>query len=423
MLQTQNIPSKPLPDVPSAQPGVPGDAGERAEFAQLLQQAKSVDGAHEHDEAAVPPTKDGVKDAHADHRVRPGPARTAQQPKPHDVRRGRAEAEPAEDGCEGIDEAACRHAQLPAREASAIAVETVVAAQTPQSNDDSTAAPTPDALPLPVLMHSTEPLPAATTVSAAATATSDVRGTSARLGARSGARDLRLPTRADADTTSKADNGATQALMSPDITLPHAKDTAFDLALRNAGGGRGAGAPLFDRLPTESTPAAAQAIAFARELAQPMARTNTVAEAALQAAPDEAAFAPALGTQVALWVKDGVQEARLQLHPAELGPVSVQIALVGQAAHVDFTAAVAATRESIEQSLPALAAALRESGFTLAGGGVFGGSANSGDSGRQRTPDGRGTRGTSALGAEGAGEAVTATTPRRWARSLVDVYA
>ena len=137
---------------------------------------------------------------------------------------------------------------------------------------------------------------------------------------------------------------------------------------------------------------------------------------------DEPGFGAALGTQVSLWVRDGVQEARLQLHPAELGPVTVQIALEGQAAHVDFTAAVAATRESIEQSLPALAAALRESGFTL--------------DGRRRLqpcrPGRRATGGASAqaritaivharTSAPTTGHAVAA--PRRWTRSLLDVYA
>ena len=107
-------------------------------------------------------------------------------------------------------------------------------------------------------------------------------------------------------------------------------------------------------------------------------------QATLHAAIDEPGFGAALGTQVSVWVRDGVQEARLQLHPAELGPVTVQIALEGQAAHVDFTAAVAATRESIEQSLPALAAALRESGFTLAGGGVSSHAGHSGDARRER---------------------------------------
>jgi flagellar hook-length control protein FliK len=176
-------------------------------------------------------------------------------------------------------------------------------------------------------------------------------------------------------------------------------------------------------MPIDSTHVSAQATAFARELHATSPAPGATGEATLQPAPDDASFAPALGAQVALWVKDGVQEARVHLHPAELGPVSVQIALDGQAAHIDFTAAVAATRDSIEQSLPALAAALRESGFTLAGGGVFGGREGSGDNGRERTLQGRGSRRTAAIGgAETAGQAGP-TVPRRWARSLVDVYA
>src|SRR5262249_44714544 len=144
--------------------------------------------------------------------------------------------------------------------------------------------------------------------------------------------------------------------------------------------------------------------------------------ATLHAAIDEPGFGAVVGQQVALWVRDGVQEARLQLHPAELGPVSVQIALQGQAAHVDFTAAVAATREPIEQSLPALAAALRESGFTLAGGGVSSGSPRGGDAqhdGSSTTPTSNRSRGDAGIEAT---HAVTSA-PRRWTRSLVDVYA
>ena len=83
------------------------------------------------------------------------------------------------------------------------------------------------------------------------------------------------------------------------------------------------------------------------------------------------AFAPALAASVSLLARDGVQEARLQLHPAELGPIAVQIALDGAQARVDFTAEVAATRHAIEAGLPELASALREAGLTLAGGGVF----------------------------------------------------
>ena len=81
-------------------------------------------------------------------------------------------------------------------------------------------------------------------------------------------------------------------------------------------------------------------------------------------------FAAAFGVEISLLAKDGVQQAELHLNPAEMGPVSVQIVLDGERAHIDFGAQAAATRSAIEASLPELAAALRDAGLTLAGGGV-----------------------------------------------------
>ena len=82
-------------------------------------------------------------------------------------------------------------------------------------------------------------------------------------------------------------------------------------------------------------------------------------------------FAQSLGAQVSLLAKDGVQTAVLQLNPAEMGPITVQIVMDGSAARVEFQAAQADTRALIETSLPALAGALQDAGLTLAGGGVF----------------------------------------------------
>jgi flagellar hook-length control protein FliK len=413
MLQTLNIPSSPLPEAPSAPLATPGDAGERAEFAQLLQQAKASDA----DDPQDAPTVMSAKDARVEPRTRPGTPRPGHGQKSHDVRHVRADAEATD--TEATDRAGCVK-QAPLTDALAAATDE---AQAPRSSeqDDSATAPAADAA-LAVLMHAHEAQPDAVQ----SAPPSDGRGAGARLQLRQGARDMRLPTRAEDATTAAADGNAAGTGRSGDITLPNGKDAAFDLALRQAAGGRGTAAPLFDRTPLEATPAAAQAAAIARELQHPLtARTDAVAAASLRAAPNEAGFAPAFGAQVALWVKDGVQEARLQLHPAELGPVTVQIALDGRAAHIDFTAAVAATRESIEQSLPALAAALRESGFTLAGGGVFGHSGQgANDSGRERAPEnrGHGPRGTAAIGAAGSEELVPLQ-PRRGGRSLVDLYA
>jgi flagellar hook-length control protein FliK len=102
-------------------------------------------------------------------------------------------------------------------------------------------------------------------------------------------------------------------------------------------------------------------------------------------APD---FAHALGTQVSVLAKDGVQRAELHLNPADMGPVSVQIVMAGTQARVDFGADTAATRHALEAGMPELAIALRDAGFTLTGGGVsqHAGGRGGNDSGR---PDGR----------------------------------
>ncbi len=98
-------------------------------------------------------------------------------------------------------------------------------------------------------------------------------------------------------------------------------------------------------------------------------------------------FAQALGTQVSLLARDGVHEAPLQLNPAEMGPVSVQIVLDGTQARVEFGADMARTREVIERSLPELAAALRDAGLTLTRRRRFAAPARRGDG--QSEPDGQ----------------------------------
>jgi len=410
MLQTVNIPASPLPDVPSAPPGPPGDAGERAEFAQLLQQARTADPEGAHDAPTVPPGKD----ARSDLRAHTGSPRATREHKPHDLRH-RADAESKDGDGETVDPAGCM-LQRPLTDAAGAPSDEAKPAQAETGHDTGPIPALPDPM-LPVALHASEPLPAKPPVE---TDPIGVDDHAARLPQR-GAREPRLPARSEPSATGAAESGTATGPQPTDIASAHANEGAFDLVLRQAAGGRNT-APAFHGGTPEA--AAAATPAFAREAQQALTtHTDVRAEATLRSAPDEPGFAPALGAQVTLWVKDGVQEARLQLHPAELGPVTVQIALDGQAAHIDFTAAVAATRESIEQSLPALAAALRESGFTLAGGGVFGRSGQgANDAQRERTPEGRGQRGTAAVGGTAGNEAAPHG-PRRWARSLVDVYA
>ena len=110
------------------------------------------------------------------------------------------------------------------------------------------------------------------------------------------------------------------------------------------------------------------------------------AEARLGTTPGQAGFAEQLGAQLSTFMREGVQHARLQLHPLELGPVTVQIQLDGGSAHLSFAAEHALTRQALEQALPALAGSLREAGLTLSGGGVF-------EQPRQPQPYGDGGRG------------------------------
>jgi len=164
--------------------------------------------------------------------------------------------------------------------------------------------------------------------------------------------------------------------------------------------------------------------ANAADLSSP---TATATQAMLQAAPGSHSFGLQLGTQVTLWLKDGIQNAQLQLNPAELGPVSVTITLDGQAAQVSFSAEQSLTRQALEQALPTLAGTLAEAGFTLAGGGVFDQARQGGQPGRDEAPLGRafGNHDGQALnGSTGTGSGTSPGTnlpPRQ--RGMVDLVA
>jgi flagellar hook-length control protein FliK len=157
-------------------------------------------------------------------------------------------------------------------------------------------------------------------------------------------RDIALRATADARVQLASDDIVPRASDSPATTTAH--DRGIDALTASLG--VGAASPGAD-------PAAATASAPAPALATPV---------------DSPDFASALGVRVSVLVQDGVQQAELHLNPAETGPVSIHISLDGTAARVDFGADLASTRAAIERGLPELASALRDAGFTLAGGGV-----------------------------------------------------
>ncbi len=174
-----------------------------------------------------------------------------------------------------------------------------------------------------------------------------------------------------ANVDAAEDRRATIAEASRDAAVLVGADPGFHAAVAESPqmpGAPGTPSPL-DRA-VDALTASLAAAATTRFAVQVTPASTAVATLALSTRIDAPDFAATLGVQVSLLAHDGVQQAELHLNPAEMGPVSIHISLEGTTARVDFGADAAATREAIERGLPELASALRDAGFTLAGGGV-----------------------------------------------------
>lgn len=187
------------------------------------------------------------------------------------------------------------------------------------------------------------------------------------------------------ESSTQAAAGRSGALPLPRASVDAAQPAAGDTrALQSLGAQPSAATPAESSSSPNTPLGAGSASAFAQALQQlgaPQASGSAASSA--PAEPGAASrldlptplhdprFGPELGARLSLLASEGVQQARLHLNPAEMGPVSVQIQLDGQQAQISFQAEQAQTREVLERSLPELAAALRENGLTLSGGGVF----------------------------------------------------
>ncbi|WOJ93307.1 flagellar hook-length control protein FliK [Congregibacter variabilis] len=130
--------------------------------------------------------------------------------------------------------------------------------------------------------------------------------------------------------------------------------------------------------------------------------TSAMPQYSLSRAPDDVEFSSELTARMKTLVRDGVREARLQLHPAELGRLQVTVTTEGDQTKVAFTAETAAARDAIEQSMPRLREMLEQSGLQLAQSDVG-----------QRDLQGNGERGSDGQFAEqqGASEATDVDSP------------
>ncbi len=118
---------------------------------------------------------------------------------------------------------------------------------------------------------------------------------------------------------------------------------------------------------------------------QPQPRPQLPVSLPLQHAPQDPGFSGELASRLQVFARNGIQEATLQLHPAELGRLQVSISTDGDQARVVFVADNAAARDAIEQSMPRLRELLAQSGLQLAHSDVSGQSQAGGQRGNSAT--------------------------------------
>lgn len=114
-----------------------------------------------------------------------------------------------------------------------------------------------------------------------------------------------------------------------------------------------------------ATPGAIDLASGFRQAVNHTTESTAIYRNTLQTQPSSPAFQTELVSEVRFLVKGGLQHAELRMNPAELGPIQIELRLSSQVADIGFTAAHAATREGITQSLPQLREMLNSQGLSL----------------------------------------------------------
>lgn len=122
-----------------------------------------------------------------------------------------------------------------------------------------------------------------------------------------------------------------------------------------------------------SPDASAQTMAGLNPTSRP-AEANPISAATqlpdIKAPPDTAGFSQEVVARVRMIQGQGGTEARLNLHPAELGRLQIAITSEGDATRVAFVVDNAQAKEALEQAMPRLREFLQQAGLQLAEGSV-----------------------------------------------------
>ncbi|MES2683678.1 MAG: flagellar hook-length control protein FliK [Pseudomonadota bacterium] len=213
----------------------------------------------------------------------------------------------------------------------------------------------------------------------------------------------------------------------------------------DAGGGGRSEAPVALAAPTaalalmvasDALPVAAEAAAetppglapvsaaFSSLLAAPttaaVSNTPTVPTPSTMLAMDQPEWPERLGEVIQWRLGEGLKEARIEIHPRELGAVDIRLSMDERGLSVQLNAAQASTRDLLQQELPRLRESLQQGGVLLADAQV-----GREGAGQQQSParTSQGSFGQRARDADEAAEAAPVTTAWRLRRGLLDDYA
>ena len=245
-----------------------------------------------------------------------------------------------------------------------------------------------------------------------------------------------LPASDDALPTSVADAAAPtiELLPTAEVTLDATQTAALDAAIGKLDAttnhspiapvtGADRSTPVTAGSPTISDTAAASALSAS------LAKQTDAFGEPLSLQGHDAALR--LGERLRWLTESGVQEARLQLHPRELGSVDIRIRIEGQGASVWFGADHPGARAALEATLPQLRERLASEGLQLTQTSVGSQSQHQQDTAQQQAGADQGERRASAgnsrfgeaANRESAAVTASAASVVRQARGLVDRYA
>lgn len=97
----------------------------------------------------------------------------------------------------------------------------------------------------------------------------------------------------------------------------------------------------------------------------PMPEASGVVTATIDASVGSQAWQREINQHVALFVREGVSHAALQLHPAELGALKINLSVNNDVAQLHFASGHQQVREILESALPQLRSSLAEAGIQL----------------------------------------------------------